>query len=288
MMIKNMKVLIVLVNYNGLHLLKKHLQSVLSTKYPNFDVLVVDNGSTDGSVEFLKNEYPNVLLVESEENLGFGRANNLGVFQYPEYDAYVFLNNDMSVESNWLNELVKVVNREEGVGAVGSKILYSKKRDGKYIVNSAGMELDNHYMAYDRHDGKIDTKELNVVEKVEALTGGALLVTKEAWDVIGGFNSNMFMYYEDIDLSLRLKDFGYDLYYCGFSTVYHDHMGSSKKMGSTKRNLMNMRNRYISIVSRMGYLIGLTETVWYLFNYFLWKIFFLKKVTLREYLERKQ
>lgn len=288
MMIKNMKVLIVLVNYNGLHLLKKHLQSVLSTNYPNFDILVVDNGSTDGSVEFLKNEYPNVLLVESEENLGFGRANNLGVFKYPEYDAYVFLNNDMSVESNWLNELVKVVNIEEGVGAVGSKILYSKKRDGKYIVNSAGMELDNHYMAYDRHDGEIDTKELNVVEKVEALTGGALLVTKEAWDVIGGFNSNMFMYYEDIDLSLRLRDFGYDLYYCGFSTVYHDHMGSSKKMGSTKRNLMNMRNRYISIVSRMGYLIGLTETVWYLFNYFLWKIFFLKKVTLREYLERKQ
>lgn len=284
----NMKILIVVVNYNGLHLLKKHLPSVLDTEYTNFDVLVVDNGSTDGSVEFLKEEYPSILILESNENIGFGRANNLGVYEYPGYDAYVFLNNDMSVEKNWLAELVTVARGKENVGAVGCKILYSKKVNGKYIINSAGMTVDCHYMAYDRYEGEENKNELNIVEEVESLSGGALLVTSEAWNEVGGFNSNMFMYYEDVDLSLRLKDFGYSLYYCGMSTVYHDHMGSSGSIGSFKRNFMNMRNRYISIGSRLGFLVGLTETVWYIFHYFVWKVIYSKKKSLREYLEKNE
>ncbi len=208
----DMKVLIVIVNYNGFNLLKEHLDSVLKTEYPNFDVLIVDNGSIDGSVGFLQNQYPQVKVIRSKENLGFGRGNNLGVYKYPEYDAYVFLNNDMSVDPNWLSELTKVVKEKENVGAVGPKILYSKKKDGKYVINSAGIEVDKHYMGYDRYDGEYDSEKYNVVEEVDALCGGALLITKKAWVVVGGFNSHMFMYYEDVDISLRLRDFGFKLY----------------------------------------------------------------------------
>lgn len=282
----SIKVLIVIVNYNGFHLLKKHLPSVLKTDYPNYDVLVVDNGSIDGSVGFLKNHFPQVKVVKSKENLGFGRGNNLGVYKYPEYDAYVFLNNDISVEKDWLKELISVVN--EKVGAVGPKILYSKKKNDKYVINSAGIELDKHYMGYDRYDGEYDSEKYNVVEQVDALCGGTLLITKKAWDMVGGFNSHMFMYYEDVDISLRLRDFGFKLYYCGNSTVYHDHMGSTSSMSSFKRNYMSMKNRYISIGSRLGFLVGLTETIWYIFHWLVWKLIYSKSITLRKYLAKKQ
>ncbi len=284
----NMKILIVIVSYNGLDLLKRHLPSVLKTNYPEYDVLVVDNGSVDDSVSFLKKEYPKVKIVENGENLGFGRGNNRGVYEYPDYDAYVFINNDMSVERNWLTELVNVVKKEKNVGAIGPKILYSKKKNGKYVINSAGIELDNHFMGYDRYDGEYDDAKYNVIEEVEAICGGALFVTKKAWDMIGGFNSHMFMYYEDVDLSLRIKDFGFKLFYCGKSTVYHDHMASSGSIGNFRRNLMSMRNRFISIVTRLGFLVGLTETIWYLYHWFTWKFIYSKKFTLREYLGKKQ
>ncbi len=286
-MTSSMKVLIVILNYNGIHLLKKHLSSVVKTEYPNFDIVVVDNGSTDDSVEYLKKEYPNIKIVKNNTNLGFGRGNNLGVSSNPGYDAYVLVNNDVSVESNWLNELVKVAVSSKEIGAVGPKILYSEKKDGKYIINSAGMKVDSHYMAYDRYDGEIDNQKFNVIEEVECLTGGTLLVKKEAWEKVSGFNPKMFLYYEDVDFCLRIKDAGYKLYYCGKSVVYHDCMASSSSMGSFKRNIMSTKNRYISIVSRLGFLIGLTETLWYIFNWIVWKLIYSKRFTLKEFLEKK-
>ncbi len=286
-MINSMKVLIVILNYNGIHLLKKHLSSVVKTDYPNFDICVVDNGSTDDSVEYLKKEYPNIKIVKSNTNLGFGKGNNLGVSSNPGYDAYVLVNNDVSVERNWLSELVEVAESSKDIGAVGPKILYSKKKDGRYIINSAGMTVDSHYMAYDRYEGEIDSKKYNVTEEVSCLTGGVLLIKKEVWEKVVGFNPKMFLYYEDVDFCLRIKDAGYKLYYCGSSVVYHDHMASTGGMGSFKRNIMSTKNRYISIVSRLGFLIGLTETLWYIFNWIVWKLIYSKRFTLKEFLEKK-
>lgn len=284
-MIDSMRVLIIVLNYNGIHLLKKHLPSVTKTEYSNFDICVVDNGSTDESVEYLKKNFPNIKIVKSDTNLGFGRGNNLGVSKYPDFDAYVFLNNDISVEKNWLNELVKVVQSDKSIGAVGPKILYSEKKGEEYTINSAGMIITKHHLAYDRYEGEIDSKKFNTTEEVECLTGGALLVKKEVFEKIKGFNPKMFLYYEDVDLCLRIKDAGYKLYYCGSSVVYHDHMASTRGMGSSKRNLLSMKNRYISIVSRMGFLIGLTETLWYIFNWLEWKLIYSKKLTLKEFLK---
>jgi len=286
-MTSSMKVLIVILNYNGIHLLKKHLSSVIKTEYSNFDICVVDNGSTDNSVEYLKKNYPNIKIVKSNTNLGFGRGNNLGVSSNPGYDAYVLVNNDVSVERNWLSELVKVAESSKDIGAVGPKILYSKKKDNKYIINSAGMIIDKHFMSYDRYEGEVDSEKHSGTQEVECLTGGAILITKDAWSKVGGFNPKMFLYYEDVDLCLRIKDAGYKLYYCGKSTVYHDCMASSSSMGSFKRNIMSTKNRYISIVSRLGFLIGLTETLWYIFNWLLWKLIYSKRLTLKEFLEKK-
>ncbi|HKM19755.1 MAG TPA: glycosyltransferase family 2 protein [Candidatus Dojkabacteria bacterium] len=283
-----MKISIVIVNYNGKHLLEKNLLSVVENGYENFDIVVVDNASEDGSIEYLKKKFPFVKIVESKENLGFGRGNNLGVKENPHYDAYLFLNNDISVPKSFLDNLVKEL-QKDGVGAVGPKVLYSKENIGseKRVINSAGIEVDSHYMAYDRYDKEEDNPKYNVIEEVDALMGGAFLVKKEVFEKVGGFNPNMFLYYEDIDLSLRIRDLGYKLYYVGTSEVYHDHMASSKSLGTRKRNIMNMQNRFRSIQSRKGLWVAIWETIWYLLNWLIWKMIYSRRITLKEFLKEK-
>lgn len=284
-----MRVLIVIVNYNGKHLLAKNLSSVIQTDYPNFDVVVVDNASVDGSVDFLKKEFATVKVVESKENLGFGRGNNLGVEKFPNYDAFLFLNNDVSVPKDWLGKLVDVLKSDERIGAVGPKVLYSKNVVGeKRIVNSAGIYVTKHFVGYDRYCDEDDRSEFDVTEEVDALMGGAFLVKKSVFDEVGGFNKKMFLYYEDIDLALRIKDLGYLIYYCGTSEVYHDHMASSKSLGVRKRNIMNMMNRFESLKVRKGTLVAVKETVWFLFHWLVWKIVFSKKMNLKEYFLKKE
>jgi len=281
-------VLIVIVNYNGKHLLKKNLQSVVDIEYDNFDIVVVDNASVDGSVKYLRKNFPTVKVVKSRENLGFGRGNNLGVSKYPNYDTYLFLNNDVSVPKDFLTKMIDTLLSDEEIGAVGPKILYSKKEDGKYLVNSAGIEVDKHFMSYDRYDKEFDNPKFNVVEEIDAIMGGAFLVKRELFEKTGGFNPKMFLYYEDIDLSLRIRDLGYKIMYCGKAHVYHDHMASSKKLGMRRRNIMNMCNKYRSIKSRFGIFVAIRETIWYLFKWLQWKMIYSKGMSLKEFLKRKE
>lgn len=283
-----MKILIVIVNYNGVYLLKKNLKSVENTQYKDFDIVVVDNNSIDDSVKYLRKEFPTVKIVESNENLGFGRGNNLGVLSYPNYDAYLFLNNDVSVPKDFLTELVNILESDKQIGVVGPKILYSAKKDGKYIINSAGMDVSKHLMGYDRYNKQENNPKYNIVEEVDAIMGGAFLVRREIFEKTKGFDPDMFLYYEDIDLSLRIKDLGYKLYYCGSSYVYHDHMASSKKLGIRERNILNMCNRFRSIRNRLGLWMAIKETIWYLSNWFVWKMIYSNSITLKEFLKKKE
>lgn len=282
-----MKIGIIIVNYNGKHLLEKNLQSVVDTEYEDFEIIVVDNASVDGSIEYLRKNFPIVKIVESKDNLGFGRGNNLGVKEYPNFDAYLFLNNDVSVPKDWLGKLVVTLQEKNDAGAVGPKILYSKEKLGndRRIINSAGIYVDKHFMPYDRYDKENDNTKCTIVEEVDAIMGGAFLIRRDVFEKTGGFNPKMFLYYEDIDLSLRIRDLGYKIYYNGNAEVYHDHMASSKKLGMRKRNIMNMQNRFRSIKSRKGFWVAIRETIWYLFNWTLWKMIYSKKFTLKEFLQ---
>ena len=284
-----MKIGIIIVNYNGKHLLEKNLQSVVDTEYEDFEIIVVDNASVDGSIEYLRKNFPIVKIVESKDNLGFGRGNNLGVKEYPNFDAYLFLNNDVSVPEDWLGKLVVTLQEKNDAGAVGPKILYSKEKlgnDGR-IINSAGIYVDKHFMPYDRYDKENDNTKFTIVEEVDAIMGGAFLIRRDVFEKTGGFNPKMFLYYEDIDLSLRIRDLGYKIYYNGNAEVYHDHMASSKKLGMRKRNIMNMQNRFRSIISRKGFWVAIRETIWYLFNWAIWKMIYSNKLTLKEFLKDK-
>ena len=256
------------------------------------DICIVDNNSTDESVSFLKKEYPIIKVIKSQTNLGYGNAHNLALEIYPKYDYYVFMNNDIKVTPNWLNNMIDVFNTKSNVGAVGPKILLSEKKvnenkEEKNIINSAGMNINKHHIAYDRYEGEYDSEKYSVIEKVDGICGAVMLIPKEVIEKVKGFNPKMFLYYEDIDMSLRIRDEGYDIYYCGKSTVYHDHMASTKDMGSFKRNSMNMKNRYISIKYRLGIVMALKQTIWYLCSWIVWKLFKSKNITLKQYLDGK-
>jgi len=282
-----MKILAIIVNHNGKELLKKGIPSLISTYQPSLDVCVVDNNSSDESISFLEKEYPEVKIVKSEKNLGYGKAHNLALSKYHDYHYYIFMNNDLTLEPDWLSNLLEVIHIKQEVGAVGPKILLAKKRDGKYVINSAGLEIDNHYMAYDRYEGEYDDEKYSQTEKVDGICGAVMLIPREVLDKIGGFNPKMFLYYEDVDLSLRIRDAGYDIYYCGRSVIYHDHMASTKNLSSFKRNWMNMKNRCVSIKGRLGIFIAIKETVWYLYYWLIWKLSYSKKITLKQYLDDK-
>jgi GT2 family glycosyltransferase len=284
-----MNTLIIIVNHNGKKLLEKTLPSILRTdrNHINYDICVVDNNSSDDSVSFLEEQYPAIKVIKSDSNLGYGRAHNLALDDYPDYDNYVFMNNDITVETNWLKNLLEVVRTKQNVGAVVPKILLSEKKEGRYIINSAGMDIDKHYMAYDRYQGEYDDSKYNIVETVDGICGAVMLIPKEVIKKVKGFHPNMFLYYEDVDLSLRIRDLGYDIYYCGDSVVYHDHMASTENIGSVKRNWMNMTNRYVSIKDRKGLSVAIKETVWYLCFWIVWKTFHSKKISLKTYLDDK-
>lgn len=284
-----MNTLIIIVNHNGKKLLEKTLPSILKTDRNdiNLDICVVDNNSSDDSIPFLEKEYPAIKLVKIDTNLGYGRAHNLAYENYPDYDNYVFMNNDITVQPNWLKNLLEIIRTKQNIGAVGPKILLSEKKDNRYVINSAGMDIDKHYMAYDRYEGEYDSEKYNVTETVDGICGAVMLVPKEVLKKVKGFNPEMFLYYEDVDLSLRIRDLGYDIYYCGDSVVYHDHMASTEGIGSFKRNKMNMVNRYVSIKDRKGLSMAIKETLWYLYFWLIWKILHSKNITLKQYLDDK-
>jgi hypothetical protein len=254
-------VLIVIPTYEGRDLLEEHLPSVVKTDYPNYDIVVVDNASNDGTVKFLQSKYPEIKIIKNNRNLGFGRANNKAFRKYPDYEFYALLNNDMDVEPDWLSKLVKTISEDSRIAAVGPKILYSFKVDGRQVVNSAGMYVNKNYLGMDRYCGLPNSEEYNVQEEVSALSGGAVVLKREALEDVGYFNPLMYFYYEDVDLSLRLRDSKWKLIYNGKAVVYHDHMATAKSWKKFRRTFFSNLNRLISIAQRRGLLVAMFELI---------------------------
>ena len=253
------KVLVVVLNMNGLKLLKRNLQSVVETDYDDFDVLVVDNASTDGSVEYVKRKFPDVFVEINGENLGFGRANNVAFSKYPGYEFYVLLNNDVNVEPEWLKELLIVVDEDKKIAVIGPKMLYPKKRNGQYVINSAGGIIDKWERGFDRYDGCIDNGRYDGVEEVDFVCGGAMMLRSKALQEVGVFDERMLIYHEDVDLSLRMSEGGWKVVYCGKSNVYHEHMGTVGGWSSTRRTYLSNINRMKSIQRRKSWFEAIIE-----------------------------
>jgi GT2 family glycosyltransferase len=230
------KVSIIMPTFNGLELLKISIPSVLRTHYPNIEVIVVDNGSSDGSVSFLSKVYPTVSVISLKENKGIVIPHNLGA-SATRGSLVSFLNNDMEVDPDWLLPLVSAVESNECVAGCDSKYINYYERDKIDPVGGAGRFIDKYGNAVNRGGGEIDKGQFNVQEEV---FHGLSIFKKDLFMKVGGFDESFFGYFDETDLCWRLHRLGYKILFVPESVIYH--MGSAtSSVGGSKKKLKKIK-----------------------------------------------
>jgi len=237
-------VCILILNFNGKQDTLECLESVRKIDYPNFNAIVVDNASTDGSVEDFKSAFPQTSYIENKQNLGFAAGNNVGIRHGLDSGAeYIFvLNNDTVVDPNILTCLVSVYPTLPLAGFVGCKICFYD--NPKRIQYFGGLiEKTPILRGYHPEEGFVDNGSLKAVKETQYITGCAMFASSEVWKKTGGFDEKFFMYWEDSDLGLRAASLGYKNYVVPEAVVFHK-VGSSTDGGKNlQAKFYGTRNR---------------------------------------------
>jgi GT2 family glycosyltransferase len=212
---------IIVLNYNGRGFLERCLSSVLQINYPSerYEVILVDNGSTDGSVNFVEQNYPNVKILALPINYGFATGNNKGA-KSAKGDILVFLNNDTVVDGNWLCQLIWVITHEK-VDICGSRVVFMRQPN---VVQYAGgyLHLIGGAIFAPFHKGEPNQPYYIV----SSICGASFAIRRHVFEDLGGFDDDFFMYAEEGDLCLRALIYGYRIAYAPYSIVYHYAGGS--------------------------------------------------------------
>lgn len=229
---------IIIVNWNSKDYLRKCILSVSSgTQGLDYEIIVIDSASYDGCAEMLCEEFPEVSFIQSTENSGFAKANN-EAFNVSRGGKLLFLNPDTEVEGDAINELFRQLEALPGAGAVGGKLLNSDRTIQDTCIRAFPSILNQMFDSQWLKD-RFRTSSLwgnapiysvgRDAAPIDAISGACLMVTREAFEQVGGFSNDYFMYSEDIDLCFELKKAGYKLFYVPGAIVVHHGGGSSAK-----------------------------------------------------------
>ena len=214
------KVSIIIVNYNGKELLQKCLDSLLKVNYDNFEIILVDNNSTDGSVEFITKNYPSLIIIKLDSNKGFAEPNNVAA-KISKGKYLLFLNNDTVVTPNFISEMVKVMETDKKIAVCQSLLL---KPDGS--VDSSGDFIDHLGVVYN------SKTEIDEIREVSSARGASMLVRSDIFEKLDGFDQKFFITFEDVDLCWRSWILGYRVLIIPTSIVYHEGGITIKKIKS--------------------------------------------------------
>lgn len=243
------KVALVILNWNGKEYLQKFIPSVISSSYPNLKIIVGDNASSDESVNYLRDNFPTIRIIQNDKNYGFAEGYNRILAQL-EADYFVLLNSDVEVESNWIEPIIKLMQSDKKIAAAQPKLLsYTNKHLFEY-AGAAGGLLD--IFGYPFCRGRIfdtlevDAGQYNTTTEIFWASGAAFFIKKKYWDEVGGFDSIFFAHMEEIDLCWRLKNKGYKIMYCPDSTVYHVG-GGTLRAEHPYKTYLNFRNNLIML-----------------------------------------
>jgi GT2 family glycosyltransferase len=240
------KVSIVVLNWNGLENTLECIESLLKINYPNYEIIVVDNGSSDGSAQTLKDRRYKITLLENAENLGFSAGNNVGILYALEHGAdYVFLiNNDTVVDPDVLKALVDVGERDARTGMIGPKI-YDFYEPDKVWFAGAFIDWKTGESSH-LGTGEIDRGQFYAVIEVDRLTGCAMLIKRVVFGKIGLLDPDYFLYFEDVDFCVRARKAGYKNICVQNAKVWHkESMSTKAKYGSPLHTYYHNRNRLI-------------------------------------------
>ena len=242
------RVSLITINYNGKDFLAPLLDSIRRQDFSSMDleVILVDNGSTDGSLDLIREHYPEVRVIANADNLGFAKANNQAA-EVARGHYLALINNDMRLEPDWLTRMVAYLDAAPSdLICASSKIV---NWDGTLIdfmggtVAFNGMGFQTNFRAPVTAPASQDyPKELLFA------CGGAMLITREVYLEAGGFDEDYFAYFEDIDLGWRLWVLGYRVGFCGEAVAYHRFNGTSKKFGWHKKLVLFERNSLYTLI----------------------------------------
>jgi len=227
---------VIIVNWNGLQHLKRCLPALYAQTADDFEVIIIDNGSDDGSVEWIRQNYSEVQLCCNSENRGFAEANNQGI-RLASSPYVVLLNNDTIPSRRWLAALLKAAESSSGggstngVGMVASQICFV---DAPEILDSAGIEIDALGMAWNRHLGRPVVAEPHETEEVFGPSGAAALYRRTMLEEIGALDERYFAYYEDVDLAWRARRAGWRCLYAPQARVLHVHSATGGRIPGFK------------------------------------------------------
>lgn len=267
-----MKSTIVIPNYNGMSYIEACLKSVYAQTVKDYDVLIVDNGSRDGSLEWIKENYPQANLIEFDENQGFCKAVNEGI-KAATTQYVVLLNNDTVVECDFLMELERVMEQDKKAFSASAKMLVMKAPER---MDDAGDYYCALGWAFADGKGKPEVK-YNQAKKVFAACGGAAIYRREVFDQIGFFDEEHFAYLEDIDIGYRAKIYGYHNLYAPRARVLHAGSAvSGSRYNEFKINLSSRNSIYL-VYKNMPLLQILINFPFLVVGFFIKELFFLKK-----------
>lgn len=242
------KVSVILVNWNGLHYLKKCLPTLTKSSYSNYEIIVTDNASSDGSTSYLTKYYPKVKIVRNKENLGFAGGNNEAMKEVTgEY--ILLLNNDTIVTKDLIKNLVERIEEDKSIGVVQAKIL---SMDNSKRLDSVGAFLTNtgflYHYGYYQYDKKIFDKTINLY----SAKGAGMLIRKNLIDKLGLFDDTFFAYFEETDFCHRVWLAGYKIVYAPKAVLYHKIGGTSNKMNNAFIQYHSFKNRIRSYIKNLG------------------------------------
>ncbi len=250
---------IVILNYNGQHFLEKFLPTIIEHSNGH-EIVIADNNSTDGSIDFIKNHYPKISLIAFSENHGFCGGYNRALRQL-KADIFVIINSDIEVTKNWIAPVLQLFEKDGKIAAIQPKLLDFNFRNKFEYAGGAGGFIDKFGYPFCR--GRIfDTIETDIGQYDESreifwASGACLFIRKELFDAYGGFDEDFFAHMEEIDLCWRMKHGGYKIFYCGESVVYHVG-GGTLAYTNPQKTYLNFRNSLLSLFKNLP----LWELMW--------------------------
>jgi GT2 family glycosyltransferase len=247
---------IILINFNGVKYIRNCIKSILRSDYSNFELIIVDNNSTDKSIDIVETEFNDDLRIKtirSDKNLGFAAGNNLGA-QYAKGKFLALVNIDTIVDARWLTEMIKLMENDNTIGVIQPKLL---SLANKLIYDSAGDYIDffgNNFRLGGEWNEQ-DNGQYDTVHEIFSARGAALVTSKEIVENIGLFDEDFFMTFEDIDFCWRARLYGKRVVFVPKSIVYHEGRGitSADPLVVNHLNMHGFKNIHMSMIKNYDF-----------------------------------
>jgi GT2 family glycosyltransferase len=237
------RVSLIILNYNGRAYLDRCLQSALDLDYPadRLEVILCDNGSTDGSIDYVRSRYARIRVVPLDRNYGFAEGNNRAAAQ-ARGDWTAFINNDMWFEPSWLRDFVGASLEHPAIDCFTCRIMNWRGTAIDFVGSAVNFEGHGFQLAHGSKDSAIDRER-----RVIAPCGGAMLIRRDLFLDVGGFDPAYFSFFEDTDLGWRLNLLGHEVLYTPRATTYHMEHATAKRFPAYRLRVLYERNALFTI-----------------------------------------